>query len=243
MSDIIEWGDGMDRMKLKMIALLTMTIDHIGFFLLEEGTFIYDLSRIIGRLAFPIFAFMIAEGFIHTRSKTRYFARLLILGIIVELMFVGIYLIDGINYTLFIDLPSQVARVNIMPTLFLGFLGIYVWKMTSPYRWWLLIPMLVTSYFLSYSVYGFLLIVFFGALKTTDQKVQGLMLITIAFSILNIFIPFENYQGFNSVQLLAVGSAFFIKAYQGEKGRYALKFFYPYYPIHLLILYVLSQIY
>ena len=61
---------------LKYIAALTMLIDHAGLLLFPRNI----LFRIIGRLAFPIFAFMIAEGCRYTRNKLKYFLSVFILG-------------------------------------------------------------------------------------------------------------------------------------------------------------------
>ena len=75
---------------LKIVALLTMTIDHVGFML--QGYNIQpvgDIFRVIGRLAFPLFCFMIAEGVIHTKNFKRYALRLGIMASAVSLIIVG----------------------------------------------------------------------------------------------------------------------------------------------------------
>ena len=75
---------------LKVIALLTMTIDHIGFML--QGFDIQpvgDIFRVIGRLALPLFCFMIAEGVIHTKNFKKYALRLGIMASAVSLLILG----------------------------------------------------------------------------------------------------------------------------------------------------------
>ena len=68
---------------LKIIAAVTMLIDHIGFILLPQ----YGFLRIIGRLSFPIFAFLIAEGCKYTKNKLRYFLSVFILGLVCQIAY------------------------------------------------------------------------------------------------------------------------------------------------------------
>lgn len=96
---------------LKIIALATMTIDHIGAIVLHNiglaNTSLYLMTRIIGRVAFPLFVFMVVEGVIHTKHPLRYFARLAISGIFIGLaLWIG-QLIGGepmITGNIFVDL-------------------------------------------------------------------------------------------------------------------------------------------
>ena len=66
---------------LKIIAMISMTIDHIGLVLLDD----YRPFRIIGRLAFPIFAYLLAEGCFYTRHKKRHFFEVFIAAIICQI--------------------------------------------------------------------------------------------------------------------------------------------------------------
>ena len=59
---------GLTGNQLKIIAMICMTVDHVGFILFPKQ----EIFRIIGRLAFPIFAYMIAEGCRYTRNYGRY---------------------------------------------------------------------------------------------------------------------------------------------------------------------------
>ena len=58
---------------LKVIAVLSMVTDHCAYYLMEHGTLLYEGMRCFGRIAFPVFAFLIAEGFRHTRNRMKYF--------------------------------------------------------------------------------------------------------------------------------------------------------------------------
>ncbi|HHT20966.1 MAG TPA: hypothetical protein GXZ74_05980 [Tissierellia bacterium] len=97
---------------LKIVAMVTMLIDHIGLlFFPEEPTF-----RLIGRVAFPLYAYFIAQGFRYTRSRPRYFLRLLLFGLIAQVPF-G-WLNEGAIYD-----PWQ---VNQIPMLLYGALVLVV---------------------------------------------------------------------------------------------------------------------
>mgnify|MGYP002581591684 FL=1 len=65
---------------LKILAIITMTIDHIGAIIYPN----IDAFRIIGRISFPIFCFLLVEGFKHTHNRFRYFIRLLLFAIITQ---------------------------------------------------------------------------------------------------------------------------------------------------------------
>ena len=100
---------------LKLIACFTMLIDHTGAIFFPRDLFL----RVIGRLSFPIFAFLIAGGAVHTSNKLKYLGRLFLLALISELPF---------QLAFFGSLSFPPTR-NIFFTLFLGLLGvvIFIW--------------------------------------------------------------------------------------------------------------------
>ena len=111
---------------LKMIAIITMLIDHIGavilsmyppaqkvlFTLLGREYSVYLIFRDIGRVAFPIFCFLLLEGFRHTRSRFRYGRNLLLFALISE-----------IPWNLMFTNTLHYERQNVFFTLFLGYLA------------------------------------------------------------------------------------------------------------------------
>ena len=99
---------------LKVIAMVTMTIDHMAVFLpyFHEHPTLYFAMRTIGRVAFIIFAFLLSEGFIHTRDKRIYGRNLAVFAIISQLPYSLIH-----NHFLFY------SHTNVGFTLLLAFLG------------------------------------------------------------------------------------------------------------------------
>ncbi len=107
-----------DSFHLKVIALVTMLIDHVGAIIVSyfwPGSVVYALLRIIGRIAFPLFAFMISQGVLHSKKPIRYLIRLAVMG-----LFIGtaIYWIDA-------NASFPFFSGNIFVDLFIGALAIY----------------------------------------------------------------------------------------------------------------------
>ena len=82
---VLEQWKGLSGSALKAIALVSMTVDHIAYYLMEHGTWTYDMMRTVGRMAFPIFAFLLVEGYGHTRSTRKYALSLLAFALISEI--------------------------------------------------------------------------------------------------------------------------------------------------------------
>ena len=117
---------------LKIIACVAMLIDHFGAAIMlptfDQPWFnaeVYELTRGIGRIAFPIFAYLIAQGCVHTKNIGKYLLRLGLLAIISEPFFDMAFRFweDGINFF---------ADTNIFYTLFLGVAGIVIYEKTRP---------------------------------------------------------------------------------------------------------------
>lgn len=81
---------------LKVIALVSMVTDHCAYYLMEHGILLYEVMRCFGRIAFPVFAFLIAEGFRHTRNRIKYFLQLLGFAVVSEVPW---YLLNGADGT------------------------------------------------------------------------------------------------------------------------------------------------
>lgn len=214
---------GLSADKLKVMALILMIIDHIGAILLPE----YRILRYIGRLSFPIYCFLIAEGFSYTKNVYKYMLRLIILAVISEVCF------DLAVYKVFFYPESQ----NVFFTLAAGLMALYFWEFfeeTGKKFLGVSICMIIAYMFnTDYSYCGVLMIVCFYLLKNN----------ICALSISIFLINYIYGMGGTGSQKYAVLAIPIIMLYTNEKkesGKVKKYFFYFSYPIHLLILYVIA---
>lgn len=221
---------------LKYIAMITMTIDHIGYLILYNlsgESLSYDISRYIGRTAFPIFAFLIAQGFVKTSNKMKYFTRLLIFAIISEPFF---------NYSFSGGKWFYPEYQNVIITLLLGYISVAaVNKSNETNKWYI---MLISP-----------LCMFLAEILKSDYGAQGVILVTIMYlainnvkyvkecSVLSTIAVFNQISFIKDVRLpYWVPAAIPLYLYNGEKGEYPKYLFYVYYPLHLMVLHVVYTI-
>lgn len=219
---------------LKMIAVVTMTIDHVASHLLRhQATFTeplltyhghtltwYFLLRCVGRLAFPIFAFLIVEGFIHTRNHRRYGWNLFVCALISEIPWAlthkGLHLMGH----------------NVMFTLLWGYLGLCVierYRHDSHKVGLILIGMLVVAFLFraDYDGSGFAFIIMLYALRRHRvlQAIVGCCMLSLKWIAGLAFIPINMYNGRRG----------FI---HGQLAKYL---FYAFYPAHLFVIWLIKK--
>lgn len=216
----------MSAFVLKIIAVVTMFIDHAGYVIFRK----FSSFNYIGRLAFPIFAFQISEGYIHTKNLKKYFLRLLLFAIISQIPFM-----------LFRSIISDGFALNIFFTLFLGLACIYIYDKLKYKSLALflcaLIGFIAEYACCDYGFYGITIILFFYIFK------NNILYSSIAFIIINAIkymFPILNYGLLNQYIYLFICTTipiFFIAAYNDKKGKNTKLLLYLFYPIHLLLLY------
>ena len=221
---------------LKMIAVITMLIDHIGAVLLSmyqpaqksclllfgrEYT-VYLIFRDIGRAAFPIFCFLLLEGFRHTRSRFLYGRNLLLFALLSE-----------IPWNLMFTNTLRYERQNVFFTLFLGYLAfcaIEYFQARPSMQLLCILGLLVISIFLKadygWRGYIFLLIMYYMRNDKPGQAILGSCWLYYEWRASFAFLSINLYNGKRG----------FIR---GKSAKY---FFYWFYPVHIIGLVILRQL-
>ena len=285
---------------LKIVAILTMTIDHVGYLLerlSHNDIAILQLSeafRIIGRLSMPLFVFMIVEGVLHTKDIKKYFLRLGVMAGLISIVYIIM------EYTAFREKAQGLLRAgNIFLDLLVVAFSIWSLRQEKWKKLFILLPLAlsVTSFIVKglenstiISIYWFPFFLtmrydifallwglgFYFAYPLADQYIKFLepntglnksiweangnyrLTVNIISALMLMLVSVFHYSFFYiwqnavftsarsaSVQLTAIFSGAFILLYNGKRG-YNSKWFqygcYLYYPLHIVILFVIYVI-
>ena len=213
----------MTSFKLKMIAITTMLIDHIGAVLFPDIIYF----RIIGRLAFPLFAFLITEGFRKTNKEKKYMGRLFIFSLISQIPF---WMAFGND-----------SGLNIFFTLTLALMALYFYEKYDNVLAVILIGLLAELMHTDYGIFGVILIFFIHIYRDDFLKmIKYITAMYLVFFILPGFFSEEQFIYF-LMQLFALFSFIFIKNYNGKQGYKIKYFFYFFYPVHLILLSLIAD--
>ncbi len=255
---------GLSGAALKWMAIICMLIDHIGatvalqhfnrvaaaaaataagsevfdYSAYMAAYYLYSVLRCIGRFSFPVYCFLLVEGFYHTRSRGRYLRNLLLFALVSEIPF------DLAFYNTLLETDFQ----NVFLTLAIGLMALWLaeglWNRlrsrfvemdtTSPSAIWLLrfltgllsvVPaaLLAEALNTDYGGWGVAVIYVFYLLhdRKTLAAVAGVAIMTIM----------------QEIEIFGFPGIFAIRAYNGTRGKQPKYFFYIFYPAHLLILY------
>ena len=235
---------------LKIIAVVSMLLDHFSKIILEEGIILHvpysmftdtqfgilmtaaDILQVLGRIAFPVFCFLLVEGFLHTHDLKRYFLNLTIFALISEPVY------DLANKGKAFSLAQQ----NVLFTLLLG-VGVLT-----------LIKKFNKNIAVSF------IVIFIGAiisyLCNMDGWYYGICLMAVfylfhdkiilrnIFAILTMYLCGLDFSIGGLIDpnfLAAASSLIFINLYNGKRGVNLKYFFYWFYPAHLLTLFLISK--
>lgn len=222
---------GISQEALKLIACITMLLDHTAAALVYDYR-LYMILRGIGRIAFPIFCFLLAEGAHYTKSPGKYALRLLVGALLAEIPF-DLALFGKFTW----------AHQSVMVTLLLGFGALWAMKKCVHVLLKLLValPFILLGDLLmtDYGSYGVLLIVLLGFFR---ELPLGKLMQCVSICLVCALIPSIHIRvGMFSISLELVGclSVFPILLYFGHKqtkNKVVQWAFYLFYPVHLMAL-------
>lgn len=210
---------GLTGNQLKLIALITMTVDHIGMLLLPR----LMILRIIGRIAMPLYAYMIAEGCRYTHDRRRYFLRLAGLALVCQIVY---YFADRSLYQcILVTFSMSVLSIRAVDTAKRKGGAFWMLAAAALLGAWAvceLLPVKISGFGVDYGFFGVLLPVilyYFGK----KGIVPGMLLLCLSIG---------------DLQWWAMTAVPLMLLYNGQRGSRSLGWvFYLYYPLHLAALY------
>lgn len=218
-----------DGTVLKLIAMLTMVCDHVGDIFFPGAPWM----RVIGRIAMPIFAFCIAEGYHYTHDRRKYLLRLGVFAVISELPF-DLAFSGGFDWT----------HQNIMLTFFLAVLALILFDYCCGSG--------ENKKALRFAAgcMPVVAICIAAMLLGTDYTLFGILTVWVFHIARKLPHPFRALSGVGLMALLrtkgvylGTGLAFIpLALYNGKKGKGLKWLFYVFYPGHLLILFLLHML-
>lgn len=231
MRDVTGPPAGLTGNKLKLIALVSMTLDHIGALLVAN-----PLLRIIGRLAFPIFAYMIAEGCAHSRDRKRYLLQMAALAAAIQAVY--FLVMSSLTQSVLVTFSLSIcliflldrARRDPTPAGIMAALG----ALCGIFFLCEILPGLLrkTDFRVDYGFCGVMLpvLVYFG--RNRWEKLTLFALGTVALGL---------YHG--GLQWFALAAVVLVAFYNGRRGKCRMKYlFYVYYPAHLAVIWLIGLV-
>lgn len=261
---------GLSANVIKWAAIVSMFLDHTAVALIQRAAhaqagwiydgspliLVYDILRILGRFAFPLFCFMLLEGYFNTRSVGKYSLRLFIFALISELPFdMALYYYNWdssmTDASIWVHIKNLMVANNVYFTLLIGLL--MIWGLDAVHGtmeakedddkkgfWWYLLRLLIQfviflvalvvaeSINCDYGGIGIIFILILFVMR--HKKVTGYAIATLvfAFIFLVLFRSLTEFACLVTIPLIAV--------YNGERGKQHKYLFYAFYPVHLLLL-------
>ncbi len=223
---------GLNNNQLKLIAMLSMLLDHMGRELFPQA----DILPIIGRLAFPVFSYMIAEGCTYTKNRRKYFLSVFIVGAACQAVYFiaerSLYQNVLITFSLSIAIifltDNFIRRKSVktfVPALAICLLTVFLCLILPRFAW-------AKGFHIDYSLAGVLVpvMVYFAPEKKTKALCFSLMLVVLSLTM-------------GSIQWFSLMSIPLVLLYNGKRGKRNMKLlFYIFYPAHLAVIYLISLI-
>lgn len=228
----------MNAFVLKIIACFTMFIDHVGYIVFDGHSSWFNY---VGRLAFPIFAFQISEGYIHTHDVKKYLLRLILFAFISQIPFL-----------LFHSIINNELGLNVIFTLFLGLVAIIIYDKYNKFVGvFSAIIFGIIAHFLNsdYSFYGVGITFLFYVFNKNKCLLAISFIIATLMQYSYLILVYYNY-GFEFLKnvfiiclpyfICTIFSIIIILCYNKKKGPSTKYFFYLFYPLHMILIYILN---
>jgi hypothetical protein len=214
----------MNAFSIKLFAIILMVIDHIGLFFFPQ----YFVFRVVGRLSFPLFAWLIANGAYHTHNIKAYIIRIVVFALVAQIPFLMANRLIDPTFTM----------LNVLFTLGLGLGAIFVIKKTKNKLMWVLATaaMAGLAHYCN-TDYGFFGVLSVAAFYLTFKSFP---LTFLTQSCIYLF-PFFFLTGYKThfIEPFALFSLSFIFWYNKQEGPKAKYLFYVFYPLQYVVFYFL----
>ncbi len=247
---------------VKIIAIISMTLDHAAStfltqpFLVEKlgmglssSFWLLDIMRSLGRIAFPLYAFGMAQGCTYTKNRKKFLLRLLLFAVLAEVPFQLALGLGTVRMRLW---PLPIS--NVLFTLLIGSLCCFIWDFFRQKRkaWAAIFPIAVLILLAElcntdYGGFGVITVFTLYALPKKSGKLLALAFLVTWLYGLPVVMSML-YGSFSPASLLkwlcALSAVGILALYNGREGRHnkvSQYFFYVYYPLHLLLFYGLTQ--
>ena len=221
--------NGLTGSQLKMIAVVAMTIDHIGAVIWPQAIFL----RVVGRLAYPIFAFMIAEGCAHTKDMQKYLTKILSLAAVCQVVYFlalgslyqGILVTFSLSIALIMLLKKaeqeKTTKMKVMAAV-----AVFLTLIATE-----ILPMVLTN--TDFGVdYGFLGVLLPVCVYFAGSSMKRFWVAAGVVALMGLKMGGVQWFGLLALPLLYL--------YNGKRGNGNKNFFYIYYPAHLVVIALLE---
>lgn len=242
---------GLTSNKMKIIAIILMVLDHIGYYFVSYiSDEMFNSLRFVGRIAMPIFAFLLVQGFFNTKSRVKYIFRVFIVATICQTLIFTLGIVNNVfvkNYYIVINtylnilysfaiclailtilektiIKKQVVIDRIIKiAIVIAFISIYF---LIDLELGLRVPITIIGIYLAEKLY-----------KLGNIKSEGYIIIIFTTLLIGVFTDYK-YILFNLPSILAIVPISLYNGKRGKSNKFIQWSFYLFYPIHHVILYI-----
>lgn len=224
--------------QIKYLAVISMLCDHIAYAFLPSSSTIYMVMRLFGRIAAPSMCFVLAQGFMHTSNRKKYFIRLFVFALISQLPFsyfgFGSYTgpMGNVIFTLacafaIMAVIENINKIGRVPAIVAIVLLLFLSMLSD---WLVFAPMFTLSIYLNRN--------------SKDRQALGYLIVSLISFAAGTYFAIKNgqiwqYQFWQLGTVLVIPIIYAYNGKPGSKASFNKWFFYVFYPAHLMILGIL----